>query len=110
MKRNQLVNMMYMSKSGEITRRRVKLVKITGDSFQAYCFTKRAKRTFTISCFSSCSNYSQGAFSCMISFEQRRLLHKYVVYDMAVQTLQRNYKVIENLKMTQCIFTNTNTG
>ncbi|CAM5211936.1 Uncharacterised protein [Lysinibacillus sphaericus] len=46
----------------------------------------------------------------MISFEQRRLLHKYVVYDMAVQTLQRNYKVIENLKMTQCIFTNTNTG
>lgn len=37
----------------------------------------------------------------MISFEQRRLLHKYVVYDMAVQTLQRDYKVIENLKMSK---------
>jgi len=37
----------------------------------------------------------------MISFEQRRLLHKYVVFDMAVQTLQRDYKVIENLKMSK---------
>lgn len=48
MQRNQVVNMMYMSKSGEITKRRVKLVKIMGNSFQAYCFTRRAKRTFTI--------------------------------------------------------------
>lgn len=37
----------------------------------------------------------------MISFEQRRLLHKYVVYDMAVQSLQRDYKVIENLKLSK---------
>ncbi len=37
----------------------------------------------------------------MISFEQRRLLHKYVVYDMAVQSLQRDFKVIENLKMSK---------
>ncbi len=37
----------------------------------------------------------------MISFEQRRLLHKFVVYDMAVQSLQRDYKVIENLKMSK---------
>jgi len=35
----------------------------------------------------------------MIKPEQRRLLHKYVVYDMAVQTVQRDYKVIEKLKM-----------
>ncbi|UDK94826.1 transcriptional regulator (plasmid) [Lysinibacillus sphaericus] len=48
MKRNQIVNMMYMSNNGEITKRRVKLVKITGDSFQAYCFTRLAKRIFTI--------------------------------------------------------------
>lgn len=48
MKHKQIVNMMYMSKSGEITKRKVKLVKIAGDSFQAYCFTRRAKRTFTI--------------------------------------------------------------
>lgn len=37
----------------------------------------------------------------MMNFEQRRLLHKYVVYDMAVQSLQRDYKVIENLKMSK---------
>lgn len=37
----------------------------------------------------------------MINFEQRRLLHKYVIYDMAVQTLQRDYKVIESLKMSK---------
>lgn len=48
MQRNQIVNMMYVSRSGEITQRRVKLVKIIGDSFQAYCFTRQAKRTFTI--------------------------------------------------------------
>lgn len=36
----------------------------------------------------------------MISFEQRRLLHKYVIYDMAVQSLQRDYKVIESLKLS----------
>ncbi|MFJ8102778.1 aconitate hydratase [Lysinibacillus sp. NPDC096212] len=37
----------------------------------------------------------------MINAEQRKLLHKYVVYDMAVQSLQRDYKVIENLKMSK---------
>jgi len=47
MQRNQIVNMMYVSRRGEITQRRIKLVKIIGDSFQAYCFTRQAKRTFT---------------------------------------------------------------
>lgn len=36
----------------------------------------------------------------MIKAEQRQLLHKYVIYDMAIQTVQRDYKVIENLKMS----------
>lgn len=48
MQYHQLVELMYMSKSGEITKRRVKLLKITGDKFQAFCFMKRAKRTFII--------------------------------------------------------------
>ena len=48
MQRNQIVNMMYVSKSGEITKRQVKVIKVIGDSFQAYCFTRQAKRTFTI--------------------------------------------------------------
>jgi len=37
----------------------------------------------------------------MINAEQRRLLHKYVVYDMAIQALQRDYQVIETLKMSR---------
>ncbi|MFJ7916614.1 MULTISPECIES: hypothetical protein [unclassified Lysinibacillus] len=37
----------------------------------------------------------------MINAEQRKLLHKFVVYDMAVQSLQRDYKAIETLKMSK---------
>lgn len=48
MQRNQLVDMMYISKSGEITKRRIKVTKIVDDSFSAYCFTRHAKRTFKI--------------------------------------------------------------
>lgn len=33
----------------------------------------------------------------MINAEQRKL-HKFVVYDMAIQSLQRDYKEIETLK------------
>lgn len=36
-----------------------------------------------------------------MNFEQRELLHKFVIYDMAVQALQRDYKVVENLKMSK---------
>lgn len=48
MQRNQLVDMMYVSKRGEITQRRVKIIKLVGDSFQSFCFVKYAKRTFNI--------------------------------------------------------------
>ena len=48
MQRNQLVNMMYVSKSGEVSKRRIKIIKIVGDSLQAFCFTRQAKRTFMI--------------------------------------------------------------
>ncbi|MEK5332027.1 transcriptional regulator [Lysinibacillus sp. FSL W8-0992] len=48
MQRNQVVNMMYIAKDGSVTKRRVKVIKIIGDSFQAYCFTRQAKRTFMI--------------------------------------------------------------
>ncbi len=46
MQHNQLVDLMYISQEGEITKRRIKLIKIVGDRFQAFCFTKHAKRTF----------------------------------------------------------------
>ncbi|SKB60187.1 hypothetical protein SAMN06295926_104200 [Lysinibacillus sp. AC-3] len=48
MQRNQFVNMMYLAKSGEISKRRIKVIKVVGDSFQAYCFSRQAKRTFMI--------------------------------------------------------------
>jgi len=48
MLRNQLVDMMYVSKSGEISKRRIKVTKVLDNSFTAYCFTKQAKRTFLI--------------------------------------------------------------
>ncbi|MGE7020398.1 transcriptional regulator [Solibacillus cecembensis] len=49
MQRNQLLNMMYVAKNGSITKRQIKIIKVVGDSFQAFCFTRQAKRTFLIS-------------------------------------------------------------
>lgn len=48
MQRNQLLNMMYFAKDGKMSKRRIKIIKIGGNSFQAYCFTRQAKRTFII--------------------------------------------------------------
>ncbi|MEK5431732.1 transcriptional regulator [Lysinibacillus sp. FSL R7-0073] len=48
MQRNQLLNMMYIAKDSNVSKRRIKIIKIVGDSFQAYCFTRQAKRTFMI--------------------------------------------------------------
>ncbi|MED3876230.1 transcriptional regulator [Lysinibacillus capsici] len=48
MKRNNFLNMMYIAKDGNVSKRRIKIIKIVGNSFQAYCFTKQAKRTFLI--------------------------------------------------------------
>lgn len=49
MQRNQFVNMMYMARDGRISKRRIRIIKIVGNSFQAFCFTRHAKRTFIIS-------------------------------------------------------------
>lgn len=48
LERKQLIDMMYISKSGEITKRRIKVIKVEDDTFKAYCFTKHASRTFKI--------------------------------------------------------------
>lgn len=48
MQHNQNVDIMYMAKDNKITKRRIKLIKIAGDTVQAYCFTRHAKRTFKI--------------------------------------------------------------
>jgi len=45
---NQVIDLMYMSKGGGITKRRVEILKMTSGAFQAYCIVKEAKRTFII--------------------------------------------------------------
>ena len=44
----QIVDVMYISKSGEVTKRRIKILKLYGESFHAYCFLRNTKRTFLI--------------------------------------------------------------
>ena len=48
MRYGQIVDVMYMAKSGEVTKRRLKVIKLQGDSFQAYCFLRNKKRIFII--------------------------------------------------------------
>lgn len=46
MQRNQLVDMIYIAKNGEISKRRIKVTKVSDDKFKAFCFTKHSSRTF----------------------------------------------------------------
>ncbi|MBD8035962.1 MULTISPECIES: transcriptional regulator [unclassified Solibacillus] len=48
MQYNQTLDIMYLSKTHAISKRRIKLIKIAGNTVQAYCFTRHAKRTFII--------------------------------------------------------------
>lgn len=48
MKANQLSEMIYMKHNGEISKRRVKVLSVSKDSFQAYCFLRGTKRVFKI--------------------------------------------------------------
>ncbi|MCT6925603.1 transcriptional regulator [Metasolibacillus sp.] len=48
MKYSQLIDVMYIAKDSKISKRRVKVIKIAGETVQAYCFMKQAKRTFII--------------------------------------------------------------
>lgn len=48
MQHNQIIDIKYIAKDDAITKRRIKLIKIAGNTVQAYCFTQHAKRTFKI--------------------------------------------------------------
>lgn len=54
MRYGQLMDVMYLSRRGEVTKRRIKVLKLQGESFQAYCFTRHAKRTFLIENILAC--------------------------------------------------------
>lgn len=45
---NQIVEMIYMKNNGEISKRKIKVISVSKDSFKAYCFLRCTKRTFKI--------------------------------------------------------------
>jgi len=46
--RCQLVDMMYISKNGTVSTRRIRLIRIGEKTFQAFCFVRNTKRNFII--------------------------------------------------------------
>jgi predicted DNA-binding transcriptional regulator YafY len=48
MQHSQIAEMIYLNNKGEISKRRVKVLSVSTDSFQAYCFLRGTKRTFKI--------------------------------------------------------------
>lgn len=47
-KKELMVELVYFSKTSEISKRKVKIIKFQGELFHAYCFKQHAKRTFLI--------------------------------------------------------------
>lgn len=48
MDRNYVLEMMYMSKDGVISKRRIEVLQVGEVSFRAYCYLRKSNRTFTI--------------------------------------------------------------
>ena len=44
----QIVDVIYISQNGQITKRRLKVLRLQGEAFQAFCFLRKMKRTFKI--------------------------------------------------------------
>ena len=48
MKYNESLDMMYMAKDGQISKRRIRVLQVGEVSFRAYCFLRKSNRTFII--------------------------------------------------------------
>ncbi len=48
MKYNESLDMMYMAKDGQISKRRIRVLQVGEVSFRAYCFLRKSNRTFKI--------------------------------------------------------------
>lgn len=46
--RGQIMEMMYQAKDGKVSKRRIKVLQIEGESFWSYCFLRGARRKFLI--------------------------------------------------------------
>ena len=47
-KYNELLDMIYMAKNGQISKRRIRVLQVGDVSFRAYCFLRKSNRTFII--------------------------------------------------------------
>jgi len=45
---NRLVDIIYIDKAGQLTKRRLRILKYDDNLLVAYCFTRRSIRTFNI--------------------------------------------------------------
>lgn len=48
MKYHQLIEVVYMDQSGNVTKRRIKVLKLNGDKMWVWDVAKQAKRTFLL--------------------------------------------------------------
>lgn len=46
--RSEVAEMIYMCADGTLTKRRLKILSVHRDSFIAYCYLRRAQRTFKV--------------------------------------------------------------
>ncbi|WP_342537380.1 transcriptional regulator [Sporosarcina sp. FSL K6-3508] len=44
----EVLEMMYLAKDGSISKRKIKVLQVGDNSFRAYCFLRKSKRTFLI--------------------------------------------------------------
>lgn len=44
----ELLDMIYMAKDGQITKRRIQVIQVGERTFRAYCNLRQSKRTFRI--------------------------------------------------------------
>lgn len=45
---NEVMEMIYMSNKGELSKRRVKVLSLQEDAFRAFCFVRKQQRIFKI--------------------------------------------------------------
>lgn len=43
------LNMIYMANDGEVSKRRINVLRLNEETFQAYCYLRQTKRTFRYS-------------------------------------------------------------
>ncbi|MEK3935905.1 transcriptional regulator [Sporosarcina sp. FSL W7-1349] len=44
----EVLEMMYLAKDGQISKRRIKVIQVGESSFRAFCYMRGSRRTFTI--------------------------------------------------------------